>query len=173
MTVLVVTEGPLAGQRVELDGELVIGREDAGLTIEDEELSRKHAVVRLVDGVVEIEDLGSRNGTFVNGRRIDGATRMSGGDLLKLGRSLFELEAARSAETVASPVRAPAATVAVAAVAVPSGSAPPTEPFGTYAASTARRPLRGIASRQLLPMLLSWGVVIAVAIALVVYFAKH
>ena len=58
MTVLVVTEGPLAGQRVELDGELVIGREDAGLTIEDEELSRKHAVVRLVDGVVEIEDLG-------------------------------------------------------------------------------------------------------------------
>ena len=41
----------------------------------------------LADGV-EIEDLGSRNGTFVNGRRIDAATRLAGGDTLKLGRSV-------------------------------------------------------------------------------------
>ena len=37
---LVFKEGPLAGQRVEVDMELVVGREDAGLTIEDEEIGR-------------------------------------------------------------------------------------------------------------------------------------
>ena len=169
MSVLVITQGPLAGRRIDLDGELVIGREDAGLTIEDEELSRKHAVVRLVDGGVEIEDLGSRNGTFVNGRRIEGATKVGGGDSLRLGRSVFAIEvAARSAETVASPV---AAATPVPSVSAASGV--PSDPFGSLAPPAARRQRGGIASRQLLPMLFSWGAVVAVAIALVIYFAAH
>jgi len=169
VSVLVITQGPLAGRRIDLDGELVIGREDAGLTIEDEELSRRHAVVRVVGGGVEIEDLGSRNGTFVNGRRIDGVTKLGGGDSLRLGRSVFAIEvAARSAETVASPV---AAATAVPSVSAASGV--PSDPFGSLAPPTGRRQRGGIASRQLLPMLLSWGAVVAVAAALVVYFAAH
>ena len=168
MTVLVVTEGPLAGRRIDLDGELVIGREDAGLTIDDEELSRRHAILRTVAEGVEIEDLGSRNGTFVNGRRIDAATRLAGGDSLKLGRSVFAIELSRAAATVASPVQAPAP---VAAAAAPGGV--PSEPFGALAAPAVRRPRRGIASRQLLPMLLAWAVVVATAAALVIYFAQH
>ena len=168
MSVLVVTQGPLAGRRIDLDGELVIGREDAGLTIEDEELSRRHAVVRVVGDGVEIEDLGSRNGTFVNGRRIDGVTKLGGGDSLRLGRSVFAIEAARSAETVASPV---ATATAVPSVSAASGV--PSEPFGSLAPPVGRRQRGGIASRQLLPMLLSWGAVVAVAAALVIYFAAH
>jgi predicted component of type VI protein secretion system len=168
VSVLVVTEGPLAGRRIDLDGELVIGREDAGLTIDDEELSRRHAVLRMVAEDVEIEDLGSRNGTFVNGRRIDAATRLAGGDSLKLGRSVFAIELSRAAATVASPVQAPAP---VAAAAAPAGV--PSEPFGALAAPSVRRPRRGIASRQLLPMLLAWAVVVATAAALVIYFAQH
>jgi pSer/pThr/pTyr-binding forkhead associated (FHA) protein len=170
MTVLVVTEGPLAGRRVDLDGELVIGREDAGLTIDDEELSRRHAILRALPDGVEIEDLGSRNGTFVNGRRIDAATRLAGGDSLKLGRSVFAVELPRSAATVASPVQVPAP------VGAPTASTPagvPSEPFGALAAHAVRRPRRGIASRQLLPMLLSWAAVVATAAALVIYFAQH
>ncbi len=157
----------------------MIGREDAGLTIDDEELSRRHAVVRLVGTAVEIEDLGSRNGTFVNGRKIDAATRLAGGDSLKLGRSVFAIEAPRSAETVASPVpsaRPSAPTVAapvVAAPAVSSSPGVPAEPFGAHAAPAAGRPRRGIASRQLFPMLMSWGVVAATAAALIIYFAAH
>jgi S-DNA-T family DNA segregation ATPase FtsK/SpoIIIE len=169
VTVLVVTEGPLAGRRIDVDGELVIGREDAGLTIEDEELSRRHAILRTVAEGVEIEDLGSRNGTFVNGQRIHGATRLAGSDSLKLGRSVFAIELSRSAETVASPVPAP--TPPTAPAAAPMGV--PSEPFGALAAPAVRRPRRGIASRQLLPMLLSWAVVIATAAALVIYFAQH
>jgi pSer/pThr/pTyr-binding forkhead associated (FHA) protein len=169
VTVLVVTEGPLAGRRIDLDGELVIGREDAGLTIEDEELSRRHAILRTLAEGVEIEDLGSRNGTFVNGQRIQGPTRLAGSDSLKLGRSVFAIELSRSAETVASPVQAP--TPPAAPAAAPVGV--PSEPFGALAAPAVRRPRRGVASRQLLPMLLSWAVVVATAAALVIYFAQH
>jgi pSer/pThr/pTyr-binding forkhead associated (FHA) protein len=169
MSVLVVTQGPLAGRRIELNGELVIGREDAGLTIEDEELSRKHAVVRIVGSGVEIEDLGSRNGTFVNGRRIDAVTQLGGGDSLRLGRSVFAIELPRSAETVASPVAA--SSVTAPSIAAPAGV--PSEPFGSLAPPAARRLRGGIASRQLVPMLLSWGAVVATAAALVIYFAAH
>lgn len=171
MTVLVVTEGPLAGRRIDLEGELVIGREDAELTIDDEELSRRHAVLRTAAEGVEIEDLGSRNGTFVNGQRITAVTRLNGGDSLKLGRSVFAIELSRAAATVASPVQAPATVAAPAPTAAPGGV--PSEPFGALAAPAVRRPRRGIASRQLLPMLLSWAVVVATAAALVVYFAQH
>ena len=83
--VLVFTQGPLTGQRLEPEGELVIGREGAALTIEDSELSRRHAAIRPVEGGIEIEDLGSLNGTFVNGQRIDAPTRLAGGDSVKLG----------------------------------------------------------------------------------------
>ena len=172
MSVLVIREGPLAGRRVELDGELVIGRENADLTIDDEELSRRHAVLRAVELGVEIEDLGSRNGTFVNGRRIDAVTRLGGGDSIKLGRTVLELELPRAARTVASPVLPTAASPAVSAPS-PSPGGVPSEPFGAYAAPAVRRLRRRIASRQLLPMFLSWLVVAATAAALVVYFAKH
>jgi pSer/pThr/pTyr-binding forkhead associated (FHA) protein len=172
MTVIVVTEGPLAGRRIDLDGELVIGREDAGLTIDDEELSRRHAILRTLAEGVEIEDLGSRNGTFVNGRRIEAATRLAGGDSLKCGRSVFAIELSRAAETVASPVQAAATVAAPVAQASPGGGVP-SEPFGALAAQAVRRPRRGIASRQLLPMFLAWVVVVATAAALVIYFAQH
>ena len=46
--VLIFTQGPRTGQRLELEGELVIGREGAAVTIEDSELSRRHAAVRPV-----------------------------------------------------------------------------------------------------------------------------
>jgi hypothetical protein len=166
--VLVVREGPQAGQRIELDRELVVGREGEGLAIDDAELSRRHAAFRPQGDGAEVEDLGSLNGTFVNGNRIQAATRLSAGDSIKLGQSVFALEGVRAAATVASPV--PAAAVAVAAV--PVGIAPH-EPFGTYAAPAAAKHRGGIASRQLLPILLSWGIVVATAIALTIYFAKH
>jgi hypothetical protein len=174
---LVFQEGPLAGRRIELDGELIVGREDASLTIEDPEISRQHAAIRPVDGGFEIEDLGSRNGTHVNGSRIEGATRLGGGDSIKLGQSVIAFEAARGPETVASPVQAPPAAAAPEpAPPAPSRAAPrsaPREPFGTYAAPASSKRRGGIASRQLAPQLLTFAAVGATAVALVVYFAQH
>jgi pSer/pThr/pTyr-binding forkhead associated (FHA) protein len=168
--VLIVTQGPLTGQRLELEGELVIGREGAAVTIDDSELSRRHAAVRPVEGGIEIEDLGSLNGTFVNGRRIDAPTRLAGGDSIKLGQSVLELEAAPASATVASTVPVPSAAPPAA---TPAASGVPSEPFGTYAAPEGMGRRRGIASRQLLPMLASWAAVAGTAVALAIYFADH
>jgi predicted component of type VI protein secretion system len=171
-TVLVVTQGPLAGRRLELEGELVIGREGVAVTIDDSELSRRHAAVRPVDGGVEIEDLGSLNGTFVNGNRIEAPTRLSAGDSVKLGQTVIELEGARAAATMASPVPAVPAAAAAPAAASSAGGVP-SAAFGAYAAPLGTGRRRGIASRQLGPMLASWAVVGATAVTLAVYFAKH
>jgi pSer/pThr/pTyr-binding forkhead associated (FHA) protein len=166
--VLVVTEGPMAGERVDLDSELVIGREGVALTIEDSELSRRHAAIRPVEGGFEVEDLGSLNGTFVNGSRISGPTSVASGDSIKLGQSVFTLEASRSEATARSQVPA------TPAPAAPSqGPGVPDDPFGTYAAPEGMGRRRGIASRQLGPLLASWAVVIATAVALALYFADH
>jgi hypothetical protein len=174
---LVVTQGALTGQRLEVEAELVIGREGVAVTIDDPELSRRHAVVRPIDGGFEVEDLGSLNGTFVNGRRIEGPTKLSGGDTIKLGQNVLELEAARAPATVASPAFTPGPAPAPAAPApalpaAPGVNAAPAEPFGTYAVPHTKR-RRGIASRQWGPMLASWAVVAGTAVALAIYFADH
>jgi pSer/pThr/pTyr-binding forkhead associated (FHA) protein len=90
--VLVGVEGPVAGERFPVEGELLLGREAADITVEDPELSRRHAIVRPVDGGLEVTDEGSANGTFVNGNRIHEPTRLADGDRLKVGRSILAAE---------------------------------------------------------------------------------
>ncbi len=69
------------------DGETVVGREaKAGLVLEDARISRRHAVLTRTPGRVVIADLGSRNGTFLNGTRLEGpAQALAPGDVLKVG----------------------------------------------------------------------------------------
>src|SRR3954470_21161154 len=85
MLTLEVTSGPAAGQSIELADELVIGREDAGLVIDDPEISRRHARVTPVDGGVMVEDLGSTNGTFVNGERASEPVTLKESGIIRLG----------------------------------------------------------------------------------------
>ena len=70
--------------RHRLEGEMVIGREGE-ILLSDEHVSRRHAVIRVVHGRVEIEDLGSANGTEVNGERITQPTTLKHGDTITLG----------------------------------------------------------------------------------------
>jgi pSer/pThr/pTyr-binding forkhead associated (FHA) protein len=173
---LVVTDGPAAGREIDLDQEVVIGREGVSFTLDDSELSRRHAVVRRAAGGYEVEDLGSLNGTYVNGQKIVAATSLAGGDTLKLGQTVVRLEAERAGATVASRVPAAAGAAAMTGSAATNGPAPdtaPTSAFGTFAAPIGTGRRRGIASRQLGPMIASWGAVVATAAALVVYFSQH
>ena len=64
-----VVDGPDGGREVELVGTLIVGRDPSvGLALPgDTQVSRLHARLALEDGDVSIEDLGSRNGTSVNG----------------------------------------------------------------------------------------------------------
>jgi ABC transport system ATP-binding/permease protein len=101
---LVVLEGAHAGERFEVERELSLGRGDADVLLDDVEVSRRHAIVRLSDGALEISDANSANGTFVNDARISGTQRLAQGDLIRLGRTTFQVELPRlSAATVVAP----------------------------------------------------------------------
>jgi hypothetical protein len=83
---LIAQSGPAAGQRWALTkSRLVIGREpDCDIVIPDRQVSRAHAaLVRLEDGYA-LEDLGSKNGTHVNGKPVEGAVRLQDGDLVQV-----------------------------------------------------------------------------------------
>ncbi|MEO5666892.1 MAG: FHA domain-containing protein [Bdellovibrionota bacterium] len=76
----------------------VIGRRlDAAIPIDDGKASRDHALVDFRNGFFYLVDLGSTNGTYVNGRRVQHATRLSLGDHLRIGNSVFKVELVRKA----------------------------------------------------------------------------
>ena len=72
--------------------ELTLGRSpDCFLFLEDPSLSRFHAVIRFKQGKPTLEDQGSHNGTFVNGRRAAGPTPLQASDVIRCGRSLLTI----------------------------------------------------------------------------------
>ncbi len=76
-----------------VQGGLVIGRApDCDLVLEDEFVSNYHAKVYLLGGRFYVEDLGSTNGTFVNGRRISTPLELRGGDVIQVGRTSLEFQ---------------------------------------------------------------------------------
>ncbi len=77
------------GKRHSLSAErpLVIGRSrEADITVEDANVSRRHAEIRRDDGAYWIVDLGSTNGVEVNGRKVDRA-KLSHSDTVVVGRT--------------------------------------------------------------------------------------
>jgi DNA-binding winged helix-turn-helix (wHTH) protein len=69
-----------------LEGENIIGRDpDAALWIDHPSVSRHHARIVIVGQDVTIEDLESKNGTFVNGKRIARSCALSDGDQVRIG----------------------------------------------------------------------------------------
>ena len=92
--VLIVVAGPAAGEMIPFVDELRLGRAegDRGDLAGDPLLSRHHAVLREApDGPSTIEDLGSANGTFVNGERTHGSHPVRVGDMIKVGNSTLRL----------------------------------------------------------------------------------
>ena len=99
---LEIVEGPDAGKTASLAHTLVIGRDrSVGLALSDGQASRSHARIRAeADGAV-VEDLGSSNGTYVNGNEMYAPTRVYAGDELLIGVSVILLRSA--AQIVAQP----------------------------------------------------------------------
>ncbi len=87
MVSLVTIKGPNPGQRFALTGDSVlIGRqEDAAIYLDSLAVSRQHARILCHGGEYFVEDVGSSNGTFVNGRRIGKPTPLSEHDALQIG----------------------------------------------------------------------------------------
>ncbi len=91
---LVCTAGPASGQEFSLEGdEVVIGRaSDNPVSIPDTSVSRKHALLRRSEGGWAVSDLGSGNGTMVNGEAIADETALGDGDTIALGDSEFRYQ---------------------------------------------------------------------------------
>jgi hypothetical protein len=116
---LIVTSGKSAGRAISLKaGKLLIGRaEDCDIRPLGEEVSRRHCSVVATDAEMTVEDLKSRNGTYVNGVRIAAKTVVADGDILRVGP--LELKISFAVPAAAVPQAA-----APAAAGAPAASAP-------------------------------------------------
>lgn len=87
---LVMHAGPTPGKTFPLEGEIItIGREAGNtIVINDAEVSRKHSQLTLQGGKYVLTDMGSTNGTFVNGQRITGAHVLVPGEVISLGEQI-------------------------------------------------------------------------------------
>ena len=127
MAVLVLLQG---GQAVPhtLDGqEVLIGRHpDCGVQLESNAVSRRHARVFMQDGGYAIEDLGSGNGTSVNGQVIEKATPLENRDRIKLGPVLMRFEDGdgASGDIGSTMVGVPLSTIAHESSVVPAPISP-------------------------------------------------
>ena len=79
---LIAQSGPVAGQNwVLAQDTLIIGREpECDIVIPDRQVTRRHAQLVRTGGTFTIEDLGSKNGTWLNGNRVEGMREISDGD---------------------------------------------------------------------------------------------
>jgi hypothetical protein len=196
-----VEQKPREGREVEATPGAVIGREGTDIVLQDPEVSRRHAAIRVDGARVGIEDLGSTNGTFVNDERIEGLRVLADGDTVRFGNTVWRLRAPApaGATTVGQvPVAAPQVT---AARSVPAPPAPPSaEPVGArgdvpqpsavvpsavrrvvvpptpgnapaFAPAGARR--RGSAATRVGATVVCLVFALAVAIAIAIYFASQ
>jgi pSer/pThr/pTyr-binding forkhead associated (FHA) protein len=86
----VMRSGPNVGRTYALEvEELTIGRDTSNpISINDAEVSRKHVRLMFKNNGYVIEDLGSTNGTFVNGQRISNPVQLKTGDLVAFGENV-------------------------------------------------------------------------------------
>lgn len=86
---LAVLFGPRRGVTREVHQRVLVGRApEAELQLIDEKVSREHCVFEAQDGGVVVRDLGSRNGTWVNGERLNGSRVLAPNDTVGIGETL-------------------------------------------------------------------------------------
>lgn len=90
---LKILDGRHAGQEMKITKDrFLIGRsEECQLRPNSEKISRHHCVILLGEGSASIRDLGSKNGTLVNGERVVGEQELKAGDVLEVGPLKFEV----------------------------------------------------------------------------------
>lgn len=119
-----------------LEGEMRVGRSaDCELTIDDPRVSRNHAKLLVEGEKVTLEDLGSANGTLVNGQRLVGSTVLANGDEVQFDKYRFQVVTSGGAQaapdddrTVVAPPADDATVVGVPEPAAAPQPAPAPEP---------------------------------------------
>jgi len=123
-----------------VESEATIGRENCDLVLTDVEVSRRHAVLRLTESGYSVEDLGSSNGTFLNGQGISAPTGLTDGDRLQVGETvlLVKLGAQATRLRAKQPPAEPAPPAPEPAPPAPEPAPPAPEPAPPAPAAEAR-----------------------------------
>lgn len=159
----VMRSGPTPGVTFPLEGEqLTIGRDSSnGVAINDAEVSRKHSRLTFQGGKYVLEDLGSTNGTFVNGQRIAGPVVLKPGDVISLGEQIVLMYDAISTDvgaTVAVPRKAVQAPPTYQSPAPSPASYAPPPPAASYSAPpTAKK-------TNMVPIIIGVGVLLFICV---------
>lgn len=113
----VVKQGPQIGITFPIvQSRLLVGREEScDIRVQDAEASRRHCEVVWQNGAFVVQDLGSSNGTFVNGVQITAPTRLSAGDKIGVGQTVMVLELEPEIKPVPTPYDATPSAAPVSA----------------------------------------------------------
>ena len=170
---LIMRSGPTPGATFTLEGDQIdIGRDSTNeIVINDAEISRRHARMTFQGGKYVLEDLGSTNGTFVNGQRLAGPRVLKAGEVVSFGEQIvmvFEAMHFDPGATVVSP-RASAVPAAPRPVVPPPP--PPTEYVGSVPVNPAPAPVPGVINiRRPNPVLIFVAVVVFLFLCMCVAF---
>jgi predicted component of type VI protein secretion system len=154
---LVMKTGPAPGKVYSLEkSEILIGREvGSDVFVNDEEVSRQHARLTSQFGDYVLEDLGSTNGTFVNGQRATGQHILKPGDTILLGERVslsfeevpFDPNATQATQSIPEPEPEPPAYETPA----PPEAQYPSSPPPTYAGRVPESPVQPLVPEESSP----------------------
>ncbi|HEX2125257.1 MAG TPA: trypsin-like peptidase domain-containing protein [Thermoleophilaceae bacterium] len=166
--ILEITSGADAGRTANVRGDqFTLGREGTtNLVLRDAKASRRHASLReLPDGRVELTDLGSRNGTFVNGQQVTAPVVLSGGEEIRIGdtvlRAVPEQAAAPPPPPSPPPPIAPPFTPPPPVVTQSDAPPPPGPSASTMQRLVIQRGLRRVTILGIVVLVLLVGVIAA------------
>lgn len=155
----VMRSGPTPGVTYPLEGDqLTIGRDASnGVAINDAEVSRKHSRLSFQGGKYVLEDLGSTNGTFVNGQRLSGPVVLKPGDVVSLGEQIVLMYDAMNMDpgaTMAAPRKS-------ARVEPPPAYSPPPPAYASVPAGAPSTPAK---KGNMTPLLIGGGVLLFICL---------
>ena len=145
---MIVRTGPNPGTKYDLTKEVtLLGRDVSNeIILGDSEISRQHSRLTRTPGGYVLEDLGSTNGTFVNGERLMAPRVLNPGDLIALGENVtltFDTSAPEAAATVASTAVQPGEIPDMPAPPTPTPATPsPATPAGSPLAPSGEKKRR-------------------------------
>jgi hypothetical protein len=170
---LIMRSGPTPGASYSLEGDQIdIGRDSTNeIVINDAEISRRHARLTFQGGKYVLEDLGSTNGTFVNGQRLAGPRVLKSGEVVSFGEQIvMNFEALTAADAGATVVSPRASAIPVASRPAMPPPPPPAQYVGSVPANP-NAPLPGAVNiRRPNPVLILVGVGVFLFLCMCVAF---
>ncbi len=171
---LVVRSGPNPGKVYPImKQDIIIGRDpNSDILINDAEVSRHHATIKLQPEGYVFEDLGSTNGTIINGQRLMGPHVLQAGEIINLGEHIslvFDRQPAFDPDaTMVAPVNTPPPPKP-RKTTTPVYSEPVPEPFITSSPGQPVQPKKSLPRLTLILILVAILLIICVCISVVWY----